>query len=366
MNPHAPALDAATPAPEDSTAREHVALVAVQLELSMRDFASEASYRRAIERAAEHALERVRALAGDAQHRLLVFPEDVGHFVPLVYAPRLAHAQPTLTRAMAVLAARHPLRLARAMWSAGTLDPERGLMLATMPRAEALVESVFSGLARRHRAYVVAGSHLSASGGLVSNTSHTFDPTGRLVATTHKVNLVVGLEDDSPGGVNLARGHAHGLPIVHTPFGALATLICYDGFHVPHTHNEPDFAFMGERAAARGARIIANPAANPWPWNERWVHAPPGDRTLRREQWRREGLFGSLAALGPGVRYGVTAHLCARIMDFHFHGRSEILERTDAMDASVRVLASADSDERGEVVVARVPAPAVYVRAPFC
>jgi hypothetical protein len=325
----------------------------VQLELSMRDFAGEASYRRAIELAAEQALERVRAVAGDARHRLLVFPENVGHFVPLVYAPRLAHTQPTVTRAMAVLAARHPLRLARAMWSGGTLDAERGLMLATMPRAEALVRNVFSGLARRHRAYVVAGSHLSAHGGQVSNTSFTFDATGRLVATTNKVNLVVGMEDDSPGGVDLARGHEHGLPIVHAPFGALATLICYDGFHVPHTQNEPKFVFMGERAAARGARIIANPSANPWPWNEGWVHARPGDHTLRYEQWQREGLPGSLALLEPGVRYGVTAHLCARILDFHFHGRSEILERTDT---GVHVLASADSADRGEAVVARVPA----------
>lgn len=345
---------------------ETLALAAVQLRLGVDDLASESAFSRCIERAAERAAQ---ACAG-AEHRLLVFPECTGHFIPLIHAPALIRSwvrrearrqagnTPVLTvdRAMAALALGRPVPVLRSMWRAGTLDASRAVLLAFMPAADALMRQVFSAVARRHHAFVVAGSHLSPAAGafVLTNTSYTFDPHGRVVATTHKANLVPGLEDDSPGGLGLARGDAWGLPVVDAPWGRLATLICYDGFRVPHTPHER-FVCMGERADALGVDVIANPAANPWPWNERWVFAPPGSQRLRREQWRDEGLPATLRGLGR-VRYGVTAHLCAEILDLQFEGKSQILARSGA-DNDIQVLGEATGEAAADVVAARVPVP---------
>jgi predicted amidohydrolase len=223
-----------------------------------------------------------------------------------------------------------------------------------MPAADRLMREVFSAVARRHRAFVVAGSHLRPAAGALTNTSYTFDPLGRLVATTHKANLVPGMEDDAPGGLGLARGHAGRLPVVDAPWGRLATLICYDGFCRPHTPNER-FVFMGERADALGVDVIANPSANPWPWNQRWVFAPPGSRLLRREQWQSEGLPATLRGLGR-VRYAVTAHLCAEIFDLRFEGTSQIMARNSS-HSDIQVLCQATSETAAQTIIARVPLP---------
>jgi predicted amidohydrolase len=333
-----------------------LALAAVQLRLEAGDFVTERSFARCIERAAEDA---ARA-CGDADHRLLVFPENTGHFIPLIHAPGLIRRLATLSsavtvnRAIAALALSRPAPVLRSMWRARTLDTSRGVLLSFMPAADRLMREVFSAVARRHRAFVVAGSHLRPAGGAVTNTSQTFDPLGRLVATTHKANLVPGLEDDAPSGLGLARGPAERLPVVDAPWGRLATLICYDGFCRPHTPGER-FVCMGERADALGVDVIANPSANPWPWNERWVFAPPGSSLLRREQWQSEGLPATLRGLSR-VRYGVTAHLCAEIFDLRFEGTSQIVARNSA-DSDIEILCQATSEVAAQAVVARVPVP---------
>jgi predicted amidohydrolase len=333
-----------------------LALAAVQLRLEAGDFATESTFARCIERAAERAAKE----CGDADHRLLVFPESTGHFIPLIRAPALIRRLAalaevvTVNRAMSALALSRPLPVLRSMWRARTLDASRGVLLSFMPAADRLMREVFSAVARRHGAFVVAGSHLRPAAGAVTNTSYTFDPLGRLVATTHKANLVPGLEDDAPGGLGLARGDAERLPIVDAPWGRLATLICYDGFCRPHTPGER-FVCMGERADALGVDVVANPSANPWPWNQRWVFAPPGSRLLRREQWRDEGLPATLRGLGR-VRYGVTAHLCAEIFDLRFEGTSQIVARSSS-DSDIQVLCEATSEAAAQAVVARVPLP---------
>nr|MBA3538886.1 carbon-nitrogen hydrolase family protein [Deltaproteobacteria bacterium] len=206
--------------------------------------------------------------------------------------------------------------------------------------------SVFAPLARRLDAYVVAGSHLRlAPDGDLTNASYLFAPDGRLVATTDKVNLVAGREDMAPGALGLARGDLDRLPIVETPFGRVCTLICYDGFRVPHTKSER-FVPVAPRIAARGAvAIAANPSASHWRWREPWLH----DVSMTREvQWSREGLPASLAEIAF-ARIGITAHLVGQVLDLTFEGQSEILERTPT---GVTTLARAPTADRGGHVVA--------------
>lgn len=323
-----------------------VALIAVQVRLELTDLQSPEAFRAAM----DHHARRAAAHSDGAKQRLFVFPENLGHFAMLAFAPKIARTRATVDGAVGLLAATRPWSLARAMLSYGTLSLRRGALLALAPRGEQLVHETFGRIARRHAATVVAGSFLRVRpDGQVHNSSCTYDADGRRRAVTDKVNLVPEAEDSSPTGLGLARGNPDGVALVDTGFGVLATLICYDGFCEPHTRNER-FATMGKRVDRAGCDIIANPAANPWPWNEGWYFAEPGETILRADQWRTEGLPATLAAL-EHVRYGVTAHLAGRILDQAFEGRSEILERGDG---GVKVLAEAKTIDASEVVVAMV------------
>src|SRR6185503_5164241 len=148
-------------------------------------------------------------------------------------APPAAHRARSLGAALAASAVRRPLDVLRGVASARTLHPRHAVLAALAPDGEKYWRSVFGPLARKHHAWIVAGTHLRlASNGDLTNASFTFAPDGRCVATTDKVNLVPGMEDGAPKGLHLARGDLERLPVVETPFGKVATLICYDGFSV--------------------------------------------------------------------------------------------------------------------------------------
>jgi len=317
-----------------------VALVAIQLEVGTTVLASAAAYQRHLETAVARAVDA----AGPADARLVVLPEVSGHLALLAQAGARAHKAKTLAGALASAAVRRPFAVLRGAATARVLEPRHAVLAALTPDAERWWKSVFAPLAKQHRAYIVAGSHLRLSpAGEVTNTSLTFDPDGRVVATTDKVNLIPGIEDGAKGALGLFRADADAIPIVDTAFGRLCTLICYDAFRRAHTELER-FTPVPPRIAARGGvAVVANPAANPWPWRERW----PFDDRVRVDQWEADGLPGTLRET-PFARFGVTAHLVGSVLDLHFDGTSEVL------DASGKALARAPGCDRGGHVTATV------------
>jgi predicted amidohydrolase len=332
-----------------------VALIAVQLEVDAAVLASGDAYRAHIDDAAACAVEE----AGSAAQRFIVFPELAGHLALLATAPPQAHKSKTLSAALAAAAVRRPLEVLRGVVSSRTLAPKHAVLAALAPDGERYWRSVFGPLARRHDAWVVAGSHLRLSpAGDLTNASMLFAPDGKCVAVTDKVNLVPGMEDGAKGGLGLARGELDKLPIVETPMGRVCTLICYDGFSEPHTSLERFVAIAPVIAEKGGVVIAANPAANPWRWEEPW---PPegldaacgaivGNRLeraagSRAAQWAREGLPASMRT--GFARFGVTAHLVGGVLDLRFDGCSEVLE-------GERVLARAKQHAHGGHVVAVV------------
>jgi predicted amidohydrolase len=301
-------------------------LVAVQVRLAAHHLESPGRFRALVDRLGEQ------AAAAGGPHRLWVFPEAVGYFLPLAFAPPDALARDTLAGAFTTLAVRRPLALVRGLLEARGGGLRRGLLHAYLPACDRLMRESFAALARRHRAWVVAGSHLRGhADGRVTASSYTFDPAGRLAAVTDKVNLVPGLEDGAPGGLGLSRGDAERLPLVRAPWGTLATLIGYDGFAEPQSDGER-FAWMAGRADAAGADVVANPAASP------------------AEAWPVTGLAESLERVGH-LRHAVTAQLCGAVLDRSFAGRSAILTRGQD---GVHVLAAAAGPTDAEVVSARV------------
>jgi len=327
-----------------------LALIAVQLDVSAEVLGSAERYRAHIEAAAANAIDA----AGPADARVVVFPEIAGHLALLALAPPRAHQAKTLSSALAAAAVRRPLDVLRGVATARLLDPRHAVLAALAPDGERYWRGVFGPLARKHGVHLVAGSHLRLGpNGDLTNSSFLFAPDGRLLATTDKVNLVPGIEDRAPKALGLARGSEDRLPIVDTPFGKVATLICYDAFREPHT-SEERFVAMGPRLAARGGvSVVANPSANPWTWEAPWKFAEPGnpaEPASRAEQWEREGLPGSLREM-PFARWGITAHLVGTVLDLSFEGQSEILER-DARGA--RTIARAETYDRGGHVTAVV------------
>lgn len=325
----------------------NAALVAVQLEIGQAVLASADAYRMHIEYETARALDS----ASRADARLVVFPELAGHLALYALAPAAAHKTKTLAAALAASAVRRPLDVLRGVATTRLLDPKHAVLAALAPDGERFWKSVFGPLARKHDAFVVAGSHLRLGpDGELTNASLTFGPDGRLLATTDKVNLVPGMEDGARGALALARGDAN-IPIVETPLGKLTTLICYDAFREPHTKFER-FEPLGPLLHKRsGVDIVANPAANPWPWRDAWKFADEGETASRAEQWDTEGLCGSLRQT-PFARFGVTAHLVGRVLDLAFEGTSEIVER--GADGEVRVLARAEHHDHGGHVAALV------------
>lgn len=327
----------------------NAALVAIQLEIGAEVLASPDAYRLHLEAEGERALAEGGGDQADA--RFVVYPEIAGHLALYALAPPAARRAKTLGTALAAAAVRRPLDVLRGVATARVLDPRQAVLAALAPDAERWWKSVFGPLARRLDAYIVAGSHLRlGSDGELTNASLLFGPDGRLLAATDKVNLVPGMEDATRGGLGLARGSAE-VPIVDTPLGRVATLVCYDGFREPHTRTER-FIALGPLLAERGGvHIVANPAANPWPWRGPWKFNEPGETQVREEQWRAEGLCGSLEQV-RFARYGVTSHLVGQVLDLAFEGASEVVEHEGN---TVRILARAQHHDRGGHVTALVP-----------
>jgi predicted amidohydrolase len=240
---------------------------------------------------------------------------------------------------------------------------EESLYLAVARRVHQVMWTTFSTLAREFGMWVVGGSALLPANRLgpdtpefaavdarTYNTSYTFAPDGRCVAVTRKVNLVPTQEDV----VRLSAGQPDELKVVRTPFGGLGTLICYDGFREPHTSAEPTFVPAARLLDALGADVVAQPSANPWPWDAPWVFNEPGEDQLRREQWFNEGLYRQLGELAR-VRYAVNPQLVGRFFDNSFEAPSLILERVGP--GEVKVLAQAEDPRAEDVLHARVALP---------
>jgi predicted amidohydrolase len=305
---------------------------------------------------------------------LVVFPEHIGTFLSIAGYGDLAAEGDDVDAILRRVVLRHPLRFLGSLVRHRTLSPSAAVLLMEGGKMHHAYRRAFRDAARRLGATVVAGSiilpenaagldadELQAAGNRLYNLSYTFAPDGRCVNVTRKVNLVPTLEDTLP----LTPGCADDLTAIASPCGRVGVMICYDGFREPHTEDEPRFCALGPRLAAAGVEIIAQPSANPWPWNERWVFCASGEDQLRREQWLREGLFAQLPAM-PSVRYAVNPQLIGDLLGTRFDGRSYVFGR-DA-DGTARVIAAAARETLGpeseEILVARVPAPSAIAEAP--
>lgn len=342
-----------------------VELAACQVYVCPETYASEASFDGMLNRIGRQ-LEDARTTRGSeyAYPCLAVFPEMIGTFLPLVNRLDRARGAKTTDEALGRVGRGLMGDIVRAMVHGKTLNSTIAFLLAVAPDVRRMYRNAFSRFAQRYNVWTVAGSALLpknaygdltddflSADGHVYNTSYIFNPRGRHVGVVRKVNLVPTVEDK----MGLSPGSKQELWPVSTPFGPLGTLICYDGFRVAHTPNEPAFCPLLAHYDNYGCHIVAQPAANFWPWEDSWTFEGSKGTMPRKQQWVDEGLLSQMDQ-SPlvSLQYAVTAQLIGRMFDNRFDGRSQILERTAD---GARILAEAprgDLSLDSETVVLRV------------
>jgi predicted amidohydrolase len=343
-----------------------IELIAVQPYMRLADYRSGDAFAAKIATLTEKiAGARARDAHGEFVHpALIVFPEHIGTFLSIAGYGDLADDGDSVDAILRRVVLRHPLRFLTALVAHRTLSPSAAVLLAESAKMHRIYRGAFRSTALRLNATVVAGSIIlpdNADGidadelhpldHRLYNLSYTFAPDGHCVNVTRKVHLVPTLEDTLP----LVPGPADALTAIPSPCGRIGVMICYDGFREPHTDREPAFCALGPRLVAAGVEIVAQPSANPWPWNERWVFGADGENQLRREQWLREGLFSQLPAMS-GVRHAVNPQLIGDLMGTRFDGRSYIFARDGGGAATIVAAAHADAlaPSSEEIVIARV------------
>lgn len=283
---------------------------------------------------------------------LIVFPEDLATFLLLEGQSELLEDVKTLSDAFRAIGQRHRRSLLWTMVQYGTLRMKRAFFARGASRVWHVWHGTMARLAHDYEMTVVAGSALlpqsrwtydtnsfmprSAN---IYNMSFTLGPTGHVIQNTRKVNLVPTQEDTlelSAGPLDEAS-RVVPLPGANVPMG---TAICYDAFSRPHTSGEPAFVNVLDALDRNGAKLVAQPSANPWWWDEPWpLDADGGLSRLRRQQWDEEG---SMAALRQctNVEVVVNPQLLLEFLDIHFDGQSRILGR---IGTDVRTLVASEA-----------------------
>ncbi len=320
-------------------------LFAVQPYMTLADYASETAFYAKL----DQMLARTTSLRNPDTPTpgLAVFPEDLATFLVLAHRTSLIGNAHTIDEAFSRIGKKLGPSLVATMARYRTWSLKEAFFTWAATDVWKIWHRTISRLAQKYHLTIVAGSGLlpdnreglqasnyHARSARIHNYSFTVAPTGEVVYETRKVNLVPSQEDIlglSPGPLE---------PAV-TPFRwetiPTATVICYDGFRVPHTSHEPGFTSLLPTLDQRGARLIAQPSANPWPWDEPWVFQEnPSATRLRRQQWLEEGAFAALTSC-QNIEVIVNPQLLLRLLDVHFDGRSMILVRTP--ERGVEILA---------------------------
>jgi predicted amidohydrolase len=340
-------------------------LYAVQPHITIDDYASAEAFAGRHRRLAEQiAAQRERDSSGrPLRPALAVWPEMIGTFLGLLGRVDAVRGCATAEQAMTRIGVRSAPRVLATMLRHRSFDPQRALFTALAPAIHRVYHDTFAAIAVEHDLWVVAGSAIlprnrlgdgaaqfRAAGTALHNTSYVFSPDGRLAAVVRKVNPVPTQEDV----LGICGAPSQELQPIETPFGRLATLICYDGFSEAHTAEEPQFVACGPLVDQLGAQIVAQPSANAWSWDAPWAFNEPGEDLLRRDQWFREGMHDQLASL-HSVRYVVNPQIVGGVLDAHFEAPSLIMARTD--EGGVQILARASSISEEEILRVVVPLP---------
>ncbi|PSR35050.1 MAG: hypothetical protein C7B46_02520 [Sulfobacillus benefaciens] len=310
-----------------------VDLFAIQPYMSLEDYATHSAFYCKL----RSLIEAAHLMRNPQNPALAVFPEDLATFLVVANRVGVIESATTMDEAFSRIGTRLMPNIVYTMARFRTRSLKRAFFTWAAPQVWRIWYQTMTELAKTYHMTIVAGSALMPENRLGLNTAHfaaqsadiynfsfTVDPSGQVVYHTKKVNLVPTQEDVldlTPGPLESALASCawNGIP--------LATSICYDGFSMPHTTTEPKFCSLIPLLDTRGVRLVAQPSANPWPWQDRWVFASKQDQRTRQQQWMAEGSYLALQNC-QSIEVIVNPQILLDMLDIHFDGSSMIIART--------------------------------------
>jgi predicted amidohydrolase len=317
-----------------------VDLFAIQPYMTLADYATHSAFYRKI-RSLIEAAERMRQPNNPA---LVVFPEDLATFLVIADRVGLLDSAKTMDEAFSRIGARLLPNIVYIMAQFRIRSLKRAFFTWAAPQVWRIWYQTMTDLAKTYQMTIVAGSallpenrfglntaHFAARSADIYNLSFTANPLGQVVYHTKKVNLVPTQEDVldlTPGPLEpaLASYSWNGIP--------LATTICYDGFSIPHTTAEPRFSSLIPLLDTRGVRLVAQPSANPWPWQDRWAFSGAEDQRSRKQQWLAEGSLYALRSC-QSIEVVINPQILIQMLDIHFDGSSMIIARNPSGEVQI-------------------------------
>lgn len=232
-------LLAAALLPQGLAAAPAARVVGVQLAVSPEVYKSRESFEKRLEEAASAAAAQSGRRPGE--HLVLIFPEHVGTFLSFAGEPGLIYSAPSrpAVTVRQILASPRFL-LYHLKVSLQTLNPRifstyyafGNLLRYKAPSMWRDYTEIFSALARRHKAIVVAGSisspapeELRVPMAPIYGLSAVFGPDGALLGLVRKVHPV--LEEE----LFMTPSPAARLKPVPTPAGSIGVLVCSDSWY---------------------------------------------------------------------------------------------------------------------------------------
>ena len=267
------------------------------------------------------------------ERTIVVLPEYIGTWLVSAGEGERVYRAETIARAMQALVLSHPLRFAGALPRSRSKDVVKGALFRMQAvRMAEIYHAVFSGLARKHRVTIVAGSivlpspevksgRLVVGRGALHNVSVVYGPNG--LAYEDVVRKVFPIQAELPF---TAPGSVSELPVFDTPAGRLGVLICADSWYpAPY-----------ETIVERRAEIVAVPSylAPGGVWEQPWrghdgapapvdVDARDVGRIAEGSAWLKYALAGRLA--GARIEHGINVFLHGDLWDLGSDGHTIVV-----------------------------------------
>ena len=275
------------------------------------------------------------------ERTIVVLPEYVGTWLVSAGEGEGVYRAETIARAMQALVLSHPLRFAGALPRGRSKDVVKGALFRMQAaRMAEIYHAVFSGLAGKHRATIVAGSivlpspelrsgRLVIGRGALYNVSVVYAPNG--LAHEDVVRKAFPIQAELPF---TAPGSVSELPVFDTPAGRLGVLVCADSWYPA-----PYEAIVEQRAEIVTVPSYLAPAGI---WEQPWRGydgAPaPGDvdardvgRLAEGEAWLKYALAGRLAR--AGIEHGINVFLRGDLWDLGSDGHTTVVRAGVVLEA---------------------------------
>jgi predicted amidohydrolase len=264
---------------------------------------------------------------------VVVFPEYIGTWLVAINEKTSVYTAGRTEDALSTAAYSHPISFLANYFASDAGDRATYALFSSkaVEMAEAY-QHVFSRLAAEYQATVVAGSIvlpspsvdagvLQVSKGPLLNVSATFDATGKLMSPLTVKNFLTSEEK-----AFTVAGNSGQLPIVGTPAGNVATLICADSWYRDAyrviANKEVDFVVVPSFLAGENV------------WNQPWkgynggqppANASPDDiGTLTEGQaWQKYGMLSRAPEFG--IQTGLSIFLRGHLWNLGTNGNPLVL-----------------------------------------